>query len=67
MRLGGIGVLVGVVVLLAAGPASAAGLLSQTVSAASAVDTSCTGGERSGRESHRSASRCPRAARSRRA
>jgi hypothetical protein len=39
---------VGLVVLLTAGPASAAGLLSQTVSAASAVDKSCTGGERSG-------------------
>jgi len=45
---GGIGALVGPVVLLTAGPASAAGLLSQTVSAASAVDKSCTGGERSG-------------------
>ena len=45
---GGIGALVGLVVLLTAGPASAAGLLSQPVSAASAVDKSCTSGERSG-------------------
>jgi hypothetical protein len=48
MRFWGIGALMGVLVLLAAGPASAAGLLSQTVSAASAVDKSCTSGERSG-------------------
>jgi hypothetical protein len=36
------------VTLIVAAPASAADLLTQTVSAASAVDKSCTGGERSG-------------------
>jgi hypothetical protein len=36
------------VTLVVAAPASAADLLTQTVSAASAVDKSCTGGERSG-------------------
>ena len=48
MKVGGIGLAVVVLVLMLAGPASAAGLLSQTVSAASAVDKSCTSGERSG-------------------
>jgi hypothetical protein len=48
MKVGGIGLAAVVLVLMLAGPASAAGLLSQTVSAASAVDKSCTGGERSG-------------------
>jgi Zinc carboxypeptidase len=49
MRFGGIGAAVALVVLFAAAtPASAAGLLSHTVSAASAVDKSCTSGERSG-------------------
>jgi Zinc carboxypeptidase len=48
MRFGGIAALAGAVVLFAAGPASAADLLVQTVSAASAVDQSCTSGERSG-------------------
>ena len=48
MKFGGIGALVGLVVLFTAVPASAADLLSQTVSAASAVDKSCTSGQRSG-------------------
>ena len=49
MKLGGIGAATALLVmLLVAGPASAAGLLTQTVSAASAVDKSCTSGERSG-------------------
>ena len=48
MKLGGIGLAVVVLALIVAGPASAADLLPQTVSAASAVDKSCTGGERSG-------------------
>ena len=48
MKVGGIGLAVVVLVLMLAGPASAAGLLSQTVSAASAVDKSCTSGQRSG-------------------
>ena len=43
-----IGLVVALVALSVAAPASAADLLSQTVSAASAVDKSCTGGERSG-------------------
>ena len=47
MKVGGIGLAVVVLVLMLAGPASAAGILSQTVSAASAVDKSCTSGERS--------------------
>jgi hypothetical protein len=45
---GRIGVLAGLVLLLAASPASAAQLLTQAVSAASAVDKSCTGGLRTG-------------------
>ena len=48
MKVGGIGFLAALVVLVAAGPVSAAELLSQTVSAASAVDKSCTSGARSG-------------------
>jgi hypothetical protein len=48
MKAGGIGLAAVVLVLMLAGPASAAGLLSETVSAASAVDESCTDGERSG-------------------
>ena len=47
-RLGGIAAVMALVVLFTAAPASAAGLLSQTVSSASAVDKSCTAGERSG-------------------
>ncbi len=43
-----IGPAVALAVLVCAAPASAAGLLSQTVSAASAVDQSCTTGARSG-------------------
>jgi zinc carboxypeptidase len=43
-----LGLVVVLVALFAAAPASGAELLSQTVSAASAVDKSCTGGERSG-------------------
>src|SRR5687768_3543806 len=48
MKVGGIGLAAVVLVLMLAVPASAADLLSQTVSAASAVDKSCTSGERSG-------------------
>jgi hypothetical protein len=48
MQVGGIGLAVVVLVLMLAVPASAADLLSQTVSAASAVDKSCTSGQRSG-------------------
>ena len=49
MRSGGwIGLVVALGALFVAAPASAAELLSQTVSAASAVDKSCTGAERSG-------------------
>jgi hypothetical protein len=48
MKVGGIGVLAALVALVAAGPASAADLLTQTVSAASAVNQSCTSGERGG-------------------
>jgi hypothetical protein len=48
MKVGGIGLATLAVVLTLAGPASAGELLSQTVTAASAVDKSCTGGERSG-------------------
>jgi len=48
MKVGGIGLAAAVLALTLAGPASAGELLSQTVSAASAVDKSCTGGERSG-------------------
>jgi hypothetical protein len=48
MKVGGIGLAVVVLVLMLAVPASAADLLSQTVSAASAVDKSCTSGQRSG-------------------
>src|SRR3954451_6854567 len=43
-----IGLALVLAVLVGAAPASAAGLLSQTVSAASAVDKSCTTGARSG-------------------
>ena len=43
-----VGLVVAVGALWAAAPASAIDLLSQSVSAASAVDRSCTGGERSG-------------------
>jgi hypothetical protein len=48
MKVGGIGLATLAIVLTLAGPASAGELLSQTVTAASAVDQSCTGGERSG-------------------
>jgi hypothetical protein len=48
MKFGGIGVIAGLLLLLGAVPASAADLLSQTVSSASAVDQSCTTGARSG-------------------
>ncbi len=48
MKVGGVGLLAGLTMLVAAGPASAAGLLSQTVSAASAVNQSCTSGELGG-------------------
>ena len=50
MRFGrGIGLALALIALTATAPAaSAADLLSQTVSAATAVDRSCTGGERSG-------------------
>jgi hypothetical protein len=48
MKVGGIGLAVVVLVLVLAVPASAAGLLSQPVVVTSAVDKSCTSGERSG-------------------
>jgi hypothetical protein len=48
MKVGGIGLALVVLVLMLAGPAAASDLLSQTVSAASASDKSCTSGERSG-------------------
>ena len=48
MKVGGVGLALVVLALMLAGPASAAELLSDTVSAANAVDRSCTGGERSG-------------------
>ena len=48
MKFGGIGLVALAIALVLAVPASAADLLSQTVSAASAVDKSCTSGERSG-------------------
>jgi hypothetical protein len=48
MKFGGTGLAAIVVALMLAGPASAAGLLSETVSAASAVDKSCTTGARDG-------------------
>ena len=48
MKVGGIGLAVVVLVLVLAVPASAAGLLSQPVVVASAVDKSCTSGQRSG-------------------
>ena len=48
MKVGGVGLALAVLALMLAGPASAAELLSDTVSAANAVDRSCTGGERSG-------------------
>ena len=48
MRLWGSGVLVALVLLVMSAPASATGLLSQTVAAASALDKSCTSGERTG-------------------
>ena len=48
MRLWGSGVLAALVLLVMSAPASAAGLLSQPVTAATAVDKSCTTGERTG-------------------
>ena len=48
MRLWGSGALASLVLLVMSAPASAAGLLSQTVTAATAADKSCTAGERTG-------------------